>query len=77
LAERKDKVRAAKRAIDHSGNRDEVAVSMAARRVPARAKEQPALTKALQSCRAKLQMLIFTFRLLSGRAGWQFGERGF
>ncbi len=36
---------------------EEVAVSMAARGVPARAKKQPALTRALQSCREKLQML--------------------
>jgi len=38
---------------------DKVAVSMAARRVPVRAKKQPALTKALQSCREKLQMFNY------------------
>ena len=36
---------------------DEVAASMVARRVSARAKKQPAITKDLQSCREKLQML--------------------
>ncbi len=36
---------------------NEVAVVMVAGRVPARAKKQPTLTKALQSCREELQML--------------------
>ena len=39
-----------------AGNMDEVAVSVAARRVPARAKKHPGLAKALQACRVKLQM---------------------
>ncbi len=38
-------------------NMNEVAVVMVAGRVPARAKKQPTLTKALQSCREELQML--------------------
>jgi chromosomal replication initiation ATPase DnaA len=40
-----------------AGGIDEVAVSMAARRVPMRAKRDRALAKALEECKQKLQML--------------------